>query len=189
MSITESELDQLFSLLESDLVPEDTLDFYSVHGLMTAAVISPVAIAETDRLEMIFDDLSNIQRKDWFIEAKLLLNKLKLNVQEELLSEETIELPFDPEPEIEDSDMQAWCCGFMEVVFFVQEQWFSGDEDTTSTLMLPIETGSGLFESEDEFQTIISDKKLLMNILNQIPEVLTDLYLFFHAPQDKKKAH
>ena len=45
--------------------------------------------------------------------------------------------------------------------------------------------GSGLFEEQPEFDEIAADRDLVDSMIEQIPEVLTALYLLFQAPEEK----
>ncbi len=47
-------------------------------------------------------------------------------------------------------------------------------------LLLPVMAVSDLFDDED-FSQIKSNPKIMEQLSEQIPEVLTDLYLLFHA--------
>ncbi|HLV16795.1 MAG TPA: YecA family protein, partial [Pseudomonas sp.] len=49
----------------------------------------------------------------------------------------------------------------------------------------PIMVGSGLFEDEPEFAETAADRNLVDSMIEQIPEVLTALYLLFQAPEEK----
>jgi len=45
--------------------------------------------------------------------------------------------------------------------------------------------GSGLFEEQAEFSDIAEDPELVDNMVSQIPEILTQLFLLCHAPEEK----
>ena len=193
--LTEQDLDTLFDLLESDQLPDDVLDFHETHGLLTATVVSPTPLADEDWLALVFgeeDTPFNTQQ-----DAELcvqLLKRLKIQIADELYSDQQVALPFDlapgldliPKSDQDQSDLSAWCCGFLELVFSQQDQWFA-NEEAASTLLFPIELGSGLFAQEDEIKSILKKSKLAGDVIQQIPEVLVDLYLLFHAPEDKKR--
>lgn len=70
----------------------------------------------------------------------------------------------------------------MEGVFLREEQWFGDDEETVAGLLLPIMVASELFE-DAEISEIRKDRALSEEMCEQIPEVLIDLYLHFHAPE------
>ena len=103
-------------------------------------------------------------------------------IGEELYSDSNLTVTFEPTTDYEESDMQAWCQGFMEIVFEAPDAWEHKDEEQLALLLLPIETASGFFEDEPDFQKLYKQPKLLKQMFNDIPELLTDIYLLFHAP-------
>jgi uncharacterized protein len=54
-------------------------------------------------------------------------------------------------------------------------------EDTVIELTLPMVTISDLIE-DPELDKLRKNRQLLQQFAREIPEVLTELYLFFHAP-------
>ncbi|HNJ87105.1 MAG TPA: UPF0149 family protein, partial [Agitococcus sp.] len=75
-----------------------------------------------------------------------------------------------------------WCVGFMEGMFCNEEAWYAKNEDLVIELTLPIVSISGLIE-DPELNKIRKNRKLLQQFAREIPEVLTELYLLFNAPQ------
>ena len=49
--------------------------------------------------------------------------------------------------------------------------------------MLPIMIASDLFDEDKEMAAMRKDKKLSEEMARQIPDLLIDLYLLFHAPK------
>ena len=93
------------------------------------------------------------------------------------------ELDLGEEPD--DADLRGWCIGFMEGVFLREGAWFENAEDEVSELLLPIMVGSGLFEDQPEFAEMASNPDLMDEMIEQIPEILTALFLLFNAPEEK----
>jgi uncharacterized protein len=73
----------------------------------------------------------------------------------------------------------------MEGVFMRESVWFEDSEEEVSELLLPIMVGSGLFDEQPEFSDIATDQNLVAEMVEQIPEILTALYLICHAPEEK----
>ncbi|MNN78454.1 hypothetical protein D3C81_1950130 [compost metagenome] len=63
--------------------------------------------------------------------------------------------------------------------------WFEDAEDEVSELLLPIMVGSGLFDEQPEFDEIARDRDLVDDMIDQIPELLTALFLLCQAPDEK----
>ena len=72
-------------------------------------------------------------------------------------------------------------------MFLREEDWFARDEETVSELLLPIMVGSGLFEDQPEFAEIAQDEEMVQDMLDHIPDVLTQLYLLFQAPEEQPR--
>ena len=47
--------------------------------------------------------------------------------------------------------------------------------------------GSGLFADQPEFIEIEEDQDMVEDMMEHIPGVLTQLFLLFHAPEEKPK--
>ena len=180
--ITQTQLDWLYDYLDSDEHDEDVLEFYGYHGLLTACAIIPVTPGWEEIHSWIFDQPVNSSTEtEQLRQFKQLTLLLIDTIQDEITAEEQVSLPFDITPRNISEEMESWCSGFMQAIFDTGEQLESLDQEALSTLLLPFELGSRLFEQESEFQQIMKKPKLMEQILNQIPETLVDLYLLTHS--------
>ena len=104
-----------------------------------------------------------------------------------MAADEEFELPCDLDlgDEPDDSDLRGWCIGFMEGVFMREAAWFETAEEEVSEMLLPIMVGSGLFDDQPEFADIAQDANLMDDMIVQIPEALTALFLLCQAPDEK----
>ena len=60
------------------------------------------------------------------------------------------------------------------------------DEQLASELLLPFLVLSGLLEEEsEEFASMAADQDLVCDMAQQLPQVLTELYLLYQAPEEK----
>ncbi|MBY4678723.1 YecA/YgfB family protein [Marinobacterium arenosum] len=185
--LTDDELDLLDDFLFSDAVSEETLDLIGVHGLLYAVNISPEPIARDEWLSVIFDEQPNWESDAQKAKIEGLLEQLNKEISASLYSDEGVDIPCDltlePEEGEEVSDLVIWTQAFMEGVFMREEQWFSGaHEEAAAELLLPFMVVSDLFE-EPEFQKMRNDKRIAAAMCAQLPELLIDLYLLFHAPE------
>lgn len=186
MSFTE-QLTRLQDFLDADDLHEEALDYVAAHGYLTALSICPEAVPEREWIDALFAETpryrDEAQRQD--IEDALV--QLKARIGQQLASDEDMELPceLDLGDDPDDSDLRGWCIGFMEGVFLREAAWFENAEDEVSELLLPIMVGSGLFDEQPEFDEIAADRALVDSMIEQIPEVLTALYLLFQAPEEK----
>ncbi|MBA4501229.1 YecA/YgfB family protein [Marinobacterium marinum] len=183
--ITEEELDHLEEFLFSPAVSDEALDLIGAHGFLCALNISPKTVTEAEWLEQLFDgepEWRSAAEKDTIIE---LLRKLYRTIGNDLYNDQEILLPCELSLEAEDdedaTELTTWAQSFMEGVFLHEEEWFGQDEETVAGLLLPVMVASDLFEDED-VREISQDRALREEMCVQIPEVLVDLYLHFHAP-------
>ena len=59
------------------------------------------------------------------------------------------------------------------------------DAEDLAQVLLPIMVGSGLFDEQPEFAEIARDRNLVDEMVEQIPELLTALFLLCNAPEEK----
>jgi len=185
-ALTDSELDLLDDFLYSDVVSEDCLDLTGIHGLFCALNISPTPLDESTWLELVFDETPKWESDAQEAEIMGLLKRLYSHIGGQLYSDGEIELPcelsLDAEEDEDISPLSWWSQAFMEGVFTQEEEWFgSKAQEEVAEMLLPIMVASDLFE-EDDINKIRDDEKLCAEMCAQIPELLIDLYLYFHAP-------
>jgi uncharacterized protein len=186
-TLTDSELDQLDDFLYSDHVSEDCLDLIGVHGLFCALNISPAPLAEETWLELVFDETPKWQSEAQQTEIMSLLKRFYTSIGANFYSDGEIELPcelsLDPEEDEDIAPLAWWSQAFMEGVFTQEDEWFADKaDDDVAQMLLPMMVASELFD-EDDINKIRDDENLCAEMCSQIPELLVDLYLHFHAPE------
>jgi len=183
--ITEEELDRLEEFLFSPAVSDEALDLIGAHGFLCALNISPETTAEAEWMEQLFDGEPNWSSDSEKNEIQELLRKLYRTIGNDLYNDQEILLPceltLEPEDDEESTELTAWSQAFMEGVFQHEDAWFGQEEETVAGLLLPVMVASDLFE-DDDVEEINRDRALREEMAVQIPEVLIDLYLLFHAP-------
>ncbi|KAB0550277.1 YecA family protein [Pseudomonas argentinensis] len=186
MSFAE-QLSRLQAFLDADDLHEEALDYVAAHGYLTALSICPEKVEPREWIDALFSEpphyRSDEERDD--IEATLI--QLQAHIARQLASDDEPEVPceLDLGDEPDDSDLRGWCIGFMEGVFLRESVWFDDAEDEVSELLLPIMVGSGLFDEQPEFAEIARDRDLVDSMVEQIPELLTALFLLCNAPDEK----
>ncbi len=186
MSFAE-QLSRLQAFLDADDLHEEALDYIAAHGYLTALCICPEEVPEREWIDALFAEQPNYrddaQRQD--IEDGL--RQLKVMIARQLASDEDMELPCDLDlgEEPDESELRGWCIGFMEGVFLREAVWFDHAEDEVSEMLLPVMVASGLFDEQPEFAEIAADVDLVDSMVEQIPELLTALYLLCNAPEEK----
>jgi len=186
MSFAE-QLARLQVFLDADDLHEEALDYIAAHGYLTALCICAEPVPEREWIDALFAEppkyADDTEREA--IEATLV--QLKAHIARQLASDEDMDLPceLDMGDEPDESDLRGWCIGFMEGVFMREAVWFEEAEEEVSELLLPIMVGSGLFDEQPEFSDIAADANLMDDMIVQIPEALTALYLLCNAPDEK----
>lgn len=186
MSFAE-QLTRLQVFLDADELHEEALDYVAAHGYLTAISICSEQVPEREWIDALFSEPPHYTSEVQRIEIETTLSLLQAHIARQLASDEEFELPCDLDlgDEPDDSDLRGWCIGFMEGVFLRENAWFESAEEEVSEMLLPIMVGSGLFDEQPEFSDIASDANLMDDMIVQIPEALTALYLLCQAPDEK----
>jgi len=186
MSFAE-QLSRLQAFLDADDLHDEALDYVAAHGYLTALSICPEQVPEREWIDALFAEPPHYRSDAEREEIESTLIQLKAHIARQLASDDDPELPceLDLGDDPDDSDLRGWCIGFMEGVFLREDIWFENAEDEVSELLLPIMVGSGLFDEQPEFADIARDQDLMSEMVQQIPELLTALFLLFNAPEEK----
>lgn len=181
------QLQRLQAFLDADDLHEESLDYMATHGYLTALSICPEQVPKQEWLEALFMEEPQYDSPSQKEDTESALIQLKAYIARQLESDEDLTLPcsLSLEDNPDTADIRSWCIGFMEGVFLREETWFENDEEEVSELLLPIMVGSGLFDDQPELADVATDSDLIEQMLHQIPELLTALFLLCHAPQEK----
>lgn len=186
MSLAEQQT-RLQAFLDADELHDEALDYIAAHGYLTALSICPEPIPAEEWIEALFAEPPSYRDADEEADITAGLLQLKAQIERQLASDDDMVLPceLDLGEEPDDSDLRGWCVGFMEGIFLREEVWFEDAEDEVSELLLPIMVASGLFDEQPDFAEIAKDLDLVDSMVDQIPEVLTALFLLCQAPEEK----
>ncbi len=186
MSFAE-QLSRLQAFLDADDLHEEALDYVAAHGYLTALAICPEPVPEREWIDALFAEPPRYREDAERADIEGALVQLKSHIARQLASDDQPEVPceLDLGEEPDESDLRGWCIGFMEGVFLRESVWFEDAEDEVSELLLPIMVGSGLFEEQPEFAEIAQERDLVDSMVDQIPDVLTALFLLCQAPEEK----
>ncbi|MBM7060800.1 YecA family protein [Pseudomonas sp. UL073] len=186
MSFAE-QLTRLQAFLDADELHEEALDYIAAHGYLTALSICPQPVPDREWIDALFAEPPHYSDDTQREAVESTLVQLKAHITRLLAADDDLELPCDIDlgDDPDDSDIRGWCIGFMEGVFLREGVWFEDAEDEVSELLLPIMVGSGLFDEQPEFSDIAHNRELADDMVDQIPEALTALFLLFNAPEEK----
>ncbi|KZX77779.1 hypothetical protein A3715_33055 [Oleiphilus sp. HI0009] len=180
MPLSESAVDQLEELLFDKSLSDDTLDYFGLHGLVSATVVGPVelTIPQITNICLAEQTLSGMEKELDHLAGCIAVMQSELI--ESLTEGSSIILPFEDEDEHYDDALISWCAGFVEGILNNESDWFNQNEEISAELLLPYMALSGLFDNED-FAPIINNKKLMQQFETIIAEQLTDVFLFYHS--------
>ena len=153
----------------------DELDIAYVNGYLTAAVISPVPVDAVVMAHDLFEEDDMVSG-----EARALLGEAitrEAKAIDRLFNADDEDITTIPE------EMQAlsiWCRGFIALHLQQADSWMEANEQEAGELLLPVIVLSGVFNDEEEFRSIAGNPQLLATMQEQLPEVLTELYLLFN---------
>jgi uncharacterized protein len=186
MSFAE-QLTRLQVFLDADELHEEALDYVAAQGYLTALSMLTKPVPEREWIDALFAEEPNYADAAEREAIETTLVQLQAHIARQLASDEEFELPCDLDlgEDPDDSELRGWCIGFMEGVFLREEAWFETAEDEVSEMLLPIMVGSGLFDEQPEFADIASNADLQQDMVVQIPEALTALFLLHQAPDEK----
>lgn len=184
-ALSDSDLAFLQDFLDSD-ANENGLDFNGTHGFLTAITVGPSWTLEDSWLATLFENESIATDVATASRIKELIEAWQKSIHAQLYHGETVTLPCPLHADaIESTPLTDWCIGFMEAMFAQEDVWYDRDEDTVADLTLPMIVISELIDDE-QIEAIRKDKKLLRELALQIPDVATELYLLFNAPDTPK---
>ncbi len=187
MTLSAETIEKLETILFSDDLAEEALDYFGLHGLICSSVVGPVQLSNTKTIDLVFGNETPTLSKENEAFITQAIEEIARSIKLQLLDESDIELPYTAESESEiaghyDACLESWCCGFLEGFFANEKAWFTKGEDIAAELLLPIMSLSGLFES-DEFADIRMNHKLMSQFEEVMPDQLVDIFLFYHSDQ------
>lgn len=172
-------LDALADILDA-LDHDDVFDAVEAHGLCTALAVGPEPVLASEWLETLTGEcpLSATQRDSIIASGTQLIR----DIDSALACGEQPELPFDTQvgpKELDDSDIAAWCTGFLAGMLLREEAWHEVDEQQVAELLMPLLVLSGYID-DPEISRQRSQAKSVLSFARAVPGCVEDLYLFFH---------
>lgn len=161
---------------------ENGLDFLGAHGFLTALTVGPRGTLDRSALSAFFEDAEPCADGTLANTLRHHLQAWQKSIHAVLYHGARLELPCPLVADVnEANELSDWCVGFMEGLFLDEDKWYAKDEDDIADLTLPMMVLSDLIDDPD-LQVLRRDRKLLAEMTAQIPELITEIYLLFHAP-------
>lgn len=155
------------------------LTWVETHGLMTAMAVGPEVIENW--VELCRQDDEPLPEP-----IVVSLGKLMQLQASQIAAEDGLNLPckLDPYEDQEGNDLASWCLGFMSGVAIGEELWYpESKEEEVAQLLLPFVLIAGLDE-DPELDELWQNTKLVREMAANIPSLLEELFLLYHAPDD-----
>jgi len=185
--LSDQELDALADFLDSDVVPEETMDISMLHGFLTALSLSPVPAPRTEWLPAVwgedlrqpaFTSAAQQQQIEGLLERLFAQTKLALTDGD-----------FTPILYVDENDhldiARPWCFGFTQGVWLQEEAWTDLlDDEDSGALLEPI------FDCSDEEarEALAAEGENLAQWEHDIASALTDIVVEIQAFYQKDEA-
>lgn len=173
--------DELIELLYSEETNPYGFDPVATHGFLTASIVGKPL---PNWISVYFDGNEDKVTD----EVKVALSAWRNEIYQTLKDEEPVELPFDADDEEENfdenSDVVAWCIGFIEAMYGDESvDWFDDpdSEEDVAELTLPMVILSGMDEENEELNFMREDMDMMAQLANSLEGNVTELFLLFHT--------
>jgi len=158
---------------------DDVFTWVEAHGLLCALAVGPIIEGDWQQLILLDDDAAPLPDT-----IRQTMTQLAERLASDMAAENGITLPclLDPYKEDDGNDLVSWCAGFMTAVLCFEQQWYSSDTDDMVQLLLPILLISGL-DDDEAFDELWDNTELTRKMAHNIPDLLEEIFLHFHAPE------
>lgn len=172
--LSDQELDALADFLDSDVVPEETMDISMLHGFLTALSLSPVPAPRTEWMPAVWGE--DLRRPAFTSAAQQqqiedLLDRLLAQIKQGLIDGDYTPILYVDENDHLDI-ARPWCFGFTQGIWLQEEAWTGLlDDEDSGALLEPI------FDCSDEEarDTLAADGENLAQWEHDIAGALTDI--------------
>lgn len=184
-ALNEDQLETLALFLEDQAEEADGLDFFSLHGLLTANAITPSPLKLDELFALIFNGAPKWESDAQQAEITQLVQLLQREIIELVESGQTFPVPCDLNVEGDEdgeaAPLENWSVGFMLLTLEQQDAWYGKHEENAAELLFPILYASGLNAEDEAFADIDEDENLSLQVCASIPENVIDLFLLYHG--------
>lgn len=184
-ALNEDQLETLALFLEDQAEDAEGLDFFALHGLLTANAVSPSTLSTAELLPMVFNgepQWGSANEKD---NITHLINLLQKEIIELVESGQSFPVPCDLNVEADEdgeaAPLENWAIGFILLSIEQHEQWYGKHEENAAELLFPIVYASGLNADDDAFADIDEDENLSLQVCASIPDNVIDLFLLYNG--------
>lgn len=185
-ALNEDQLEALALFLEEQADAIEGLDFFALHGLLTANVVSPKSLSWNELSPLVFPEAPKCDSKQ-LTEIESLISALQKEIKECVESGQSFPIPCELNVEADEDNeaapLENWSMGFMIMTIEQQDIWYGKFEKDAGELLFPILYASGLNAEDEAFVEIDDDEKLSLQVCASIPDNIIDLFLTYHGDQ------
>ena len=178
--LSQKQIQILEEILFDEEQETELFDYFSLHGLVCACIVSPKEYSKSQIFSVIFEDISANLTPEQRANSEKILSTLIDTITHTLLQGEQVPLPHADQEEHEEEAINHWCVGFIEGFLLDEALWFEDQAEIVAELLLPFMVLSELFDDED-FQEIKQNEILIDQFYENLSDALTDLFLFYHS--------
>jgi uncharacterized protein len=186
-ALNEDQLETLALFLEDQAEANEGLDFFALHGFLTANCVGPSPLNWEEILEFTFNGQPTWKNQTQEDEISLLISILQKEILELVESGLTFPVPCDLNVEADEDDdsapLESWSVGFMLLTLEQTDAWYGEHEENAAELLFPILYASGLNAEDEAFADIDEDENLSKQVCASIPDNVVDLFLMYHGEQ------
>ncbi len=186
-ALDEEQLESLALFLEEQAEQGEGLDFFALHGLLTANAISSAPLDFSQLSEHILNGKAQCSKKQQQTDINTLIKLLQKEIVELIESGVTYPVPCELNVEADEdgeaAPLENWSVGFMLLSIEQGNVWYGKFEKDAAELLFPILYASGLNCEDEAFAEIDDDDKLSLQVCASIPDNIVDLFLLYHGEQ------
>lgn len=159
-----------------DAHADSTLTWVETHGLLCALAAGPDTSSGWQHLLVEEGEVPD--------SVAGALGALRDRIKAQLGLGEAVTLPcrLDPYEDAEGKDLTSWCVGFVTGISANEDAWHARDSEQVFEMLLPFLLISGL-DDDPEMDQLWQDDKLVRQMARGIPDLIEEIFLFFHAPE------
>jgi uncharacterized protein len=184
-ALNEDQLETLAIFLEDQAESNEGLDFFALHGFLTANAVGPSPLNWEQVLQFAFNGEIKWESKTQENDIKESISILQKEIIELVESGQTFPVPCDLNVEGDEDDeaapLESWSVGFMLLTLEQTDVWYGAHEENAAELLFPILYASGLNAEDEAFSDIDENDLLSKQVCASIPDNIVDLFLMYHG--------
>lgn len=184
-ALDEEQLETLALFLEEQSEVADGLDFFALHGLLTANAVALHRLDWASLETIVFAEPVKWRSDQEKTTILSLIETLQKEIIELVESGQSFPVPCDLNVEADEdgeaAPLENWCVGFLMLSMEDEDSWYGEHEEQAAELLFPIVYASGVNAEEPEFAEIDEDDRLSNQVCADIPDNVVDLFLLYHG--------